>query len=139
MSEAHDEILAALEERIEGGHVEDDAEVLVVLASLAGEAVELDEDEAHAAGRRALLLLATGGDPLRGLTLDARGVTAFAEDVDGPGARASLAVGLTDLAASAGPYPRVTAALLPLLDDDELAWRCFAAATLAQQLLGDDD
>ncbi|MEZ5101843.1 MAG: hypothetical protein R3C15_19005 [Thermoleophilia bacterium] len=139
MSEEHEEILAALEERIEGGHVDDEAEVLVVLASLAGEAVELDEDEAHAAGRRALLLLATGGDPLRGLELDGRAVTAFAEDVDAPGARASLAIGLTELAAAAGPHPRVTAALLPLLEDDELAWRCFAAATLAQQLLGDED
>ena len=50
---------------------------LVVLAAVAGADVALDEDERRGAARRALLRLAAGGDPARGL------------DLNGPGGRAS--------------------------------------------------
>jgi len=56
---------------LEGSLADDDsgdelATALVVLASVAGEEIQIDEDEAHGASRRALLLLTAGGDPDRG-------------------------------------------------------------------------
>ena len=50
------------------------ATALVVLASVAGQEVQIDEDEEHGASRRALLLLTAGGDPDRGLDLNGRAV-----------------------------------------------------------------
>ena len=60
------------------------------LAWLAGQAVELDQDEVKATLRRAELLLAAGGDPHRELEFDGRAVTAVAEDLDEPRARDQL-------------------------------------------------
>jgi hypothetical protein len=135
-----DDWLDAVEERLVAvGTEEDPAESLAVLALIAGRAVELDEGDVHGAGRRALLLAATGGDPLHALALDGRAVVAFADDLDDPLARAQLAEGLADVAASAAARPQVSAALLPLLEDDDLAWRAFCAGTLAQLLVGDED
>ena len=57
------------------------ATALVVLASVAGEEIQIQEDEAHGASRRALLLLTAGGDPDRGLDLNGRAVSALAEEV----------------------------------------------------------
>jgi hypothetical protein len=116
-------------ERLEA---EDDP--LVPLAYLAGQDVTLDEHELHGARRRAVLLLATGGDPLRGLALDGRAVTALAADIDGPEARTELATGLAALRRAAAGLPRVAAALARLAADPELAWRAFAAALLAAEL-----
>lgn len=65
----------------ERGGPEDLAVALVVLASVAGARVPIGEDEVRAAARRALLLLAAGGDPERGLDLDGRPVSALADDL----------------------------------------------------------
>ena len=56
---------------------------LVPLAWLAGRSLGLDEDELRGPIRRAMLLLASGGDPTRehGLALDGRAVTALAEEL----------------------------------------------------------
>ena len=110
----------------------------VSLAFLAPRAVPFDEDELHGARRRALLLLAAGGDPLRRLELDGRAVRALASDVDRPERRAALAAALAELRAHAGGAPRVAAALERLLADGELAWRCLAAALLAEELASDE-
>ena len=52
------------------------------LAYVAGQQVELDSDELNGALRRAILLLATGGDPQRELALDSRAVVALADELD---------------------------------------------------------
>jgi multidrug resistance efflux pump len=113
-----------------------DADLPASLAYLAGQAVELDVGEARGALRRAELLLAAGGDPRRELEPDGRAVTALAADLDGEDVRAQLRAALEQLAAEADGLPRVAAAVGELLADDELAWRSFACARLAEALAG---
>jgi hypothetical protein len=105
------------------------AEQLVPLAWLAGRAVEIDEDDLRGPVRRAVLLLAAGGDPLLGLQLDGRAVTALADELDTPERREALLDGLRAL-----DMPEAA----PLSDDPELAWRAFACALLADELAGEE-
>jgi hypothetical protein len=109
------------------------------LAFLAGGRVQLDAHEVHAALRRAELLLAAGGDPRRPLELRGRAVGAVAADLDRPAARARLRAGLEALVADADAVPPLREALAALLADDELAWRCYAYALLAEALGGTDE
>jgi len=113
---------------------EGNADLPTSLAYLAGTAVELDEHELRAALRRAELLLAAGGDPHRELEPDGRAVTALAADLDAEPVRAQLRDGLERLAAEADGLGGVSAALAGLLADDDLAWRTFACARLAEAL-----
>jgi hypothetical protein len=109
---------------------------LEVLAYAAGLEIVLGE-EAPGAIRRSVLLLATGGDPLSGLTLDGRAVTALAADLDAPGHHAALAAGLAQLREAAAGLTNVVAALDRLAAEPELAWRAFAAGLLADSLEDD--
>jgi hypothetical protein len=109
----------------------------VLLALLAGREIVLDAQEVKAAVRRAELLLAAGGDPRRPLELRGRAVTAVAADLDAPAARRLLRTGLEDLQGAATRSPVVTAALQRLIDDDDLAWQCFAFALVAEALAGE--
>jgi hypothetical protein len=101
-----------------------------VLAYAAGLDIDLGEDAAGAI-RRAVLLLATGGNPLREIELDGRAVTALAADVDAPERRAALAAGLAGLRAAATGLPNTVAALDALAADPDRAWHAFAAGVLA--------
>src|SRR4051794_8139601 len=121
-------------EALDGGP-EDDA--LPVLAYAAGLEIDLGPDGPGAV-RRAVLLLAAGGDPLRGIELDGRAVAALAADLDDPERRDELAAGIAALGAAAAGLPRVGASLARLAADPELAWRAFAAGVLADAL-GDDE
>lgn len=105
---------------------------------LAGRTVDLDADELDAALRRAQLLLAAGGDPRRRLELHGRAVTALADDIDTPAARARLRAGLDGLAPAAEGLAGATEALRLLRGDGDLAWQCFALALLAAELAGGD-
>ena len=127
-----EQLEARLEE--EGG---DDASV--TLAYLAGREVHLDADELRAALRRAVLLLAVGGDPMRPLELDGRAVTAVADDLGAPAARSALAEGLRALRGTAAGLPRASSSLELLLAEPELAWQTFAAALLAEELAEEAD
>jgi hypothetical protein len=109
---------------------------LPLLAYAAGLDVDLGAD-GDGAKRRAVLLLAAGGDPHRDLDLDGRAVTALAADLDDPARRAELLAGLDALAMFAVGLPKVSAAISFLLDDPDLAWRAYAAAVLADAL-GED-
>lgn len=110
-----------------------------LLCFLAGEAVTLDADELNAALRRSQLLLATGGDPRRRLALYGRAVTALADDLDTPAARAELAAGLASLAAEAEGLQGAGEALRLLQRDPDLAWQCFALGLLAEELADDGE
>jgi hypothetical protein len=110
----------------------DDTIELPVLAYAAGLDIDLGDD-ARGATRRALLLLAAGGDPRRDLDLNGRAVTAVADDLDAPDRRAELAEGLEALAAAAAGLP-VAARIARLAAEPELAWRAFAAGLLADSL-----
>ena len=117
-------------EALEGAPDEDAAPVLAYAAGL-----ELDlGDDAPGAIRRAVLLLAAGGDPMRGLELDGRAITALAADLDAPERRAELAREFAALSQAAAGLPRVTALLARLTADPDLAWRAFAAGVLADAL-----
>ena len=111
--------------------------LLLGLAWLAGQEVELDADERHATLRRAELLLAAGGDPRRELELDGRAVTAVADDLDDANSRIALSEGLEQLAGAADGLPAVSEALARLRAEPELAWQCFAYALLAEALADD--
>jgi hypothetical protein len=95
------------------------------LAFLAAASLEADERELNAARRRAMLVLAAGGDPHRHLDRDARAVRSLADElrVVAPGLVAALEVleehtaGLTGLAGAlrsmrSDPYPWLALALL---------------------------
>ena len=103
------------------------------LSWLAVQAVELLDDELHPARRRALLLLASGGDPRRELDPESRAVASVADDLDTPGRRADLQAALGELRSHADGLPIVSSALDALASDGELAWRWAACALLAEE------
>jgi hypothetical protein len=127
--------LAELESRIgTGEHVE----VELSLALIAGQRVDLDQDELRGARRRSLELLAAGGDPRRQPDPDGRAVSALAADLSTPERKAELVASLASLRPTVEGLPRVTARLERLLGDEDLAWRLFAYTLLAEELLQSD-
>ena len=112
---------------------------LIVLASVAGAEVPVDEDEVHGAARRALFLLAAGGDPERGLDLDGRAVAALAEELRTVDRQLVLERGLGDLRLQAQGLPHASEALHGLIEAPEIAWRAYAAGLLAEELGGADE
>ena len=124
---------------LEGSLAEDEsgdelATALVVLASVAGHEVQIEENEAHGASRRALLLLAAGGDPDRGLDLNGRAVTALADEVRTVDRQLALERGLDELKAQAKGLPHVSEALAALRATPDVAWRAYACSLLAAEL-----
>jgi hypothetical protein len=112
---------------------------LVVLASVAGTDVAIDPAELRAAARRALFLLAAGGDPERGLNLDGRAVSALAEALRTVDRQLALERGLVELRAQSKGLPHASEAVHGLLDAPDVAWRAYAAGLLAEELGGVDD
>ena len=110
-----------------------------MLALVALDQVGFDADELAGAVRRALLVLASGGDLRRELSLDDRAVTGLAADIDDPGRRIELEAALRALRARTDELPAAAAALDALLDEPERAWRALATAVLAGELTQDDD
>ena len=127
--------LVSLERSLaEGEGTEALATGVVVLATVAGKDVHLDEDEAHGAARRALLLLSAGGDPERGLDLHGRAVSAMADDLRTVDRQLALEGGLRELRLQAEGLPHVSEALHGLTEAPDVAWRAYAAGVLAQAL-----
>jgi len=116
-----------------------DGQACAMLALVARERVSLPEDQLRPALRRALLVLAAGGDPHRELELDGRGVTGFADDLDSPARRAELEGSLRALREQAEGLPRASFLLDALLEDADLAWRSLAVALLAEELGDEED
>ncbi len=127
MADPVDELLA----RIDAGDLGDP---LPVLAYLAGQALELDEAELNGARRRALLLVAAGGDPRRELHVDDRAVKALAADLYSDERRAELGRAVDALVLRVRDLPSAREAALFLATDGDLAWRLFALALLAEEL-----
>ena len=134
-----DEWLTVLERSLAGESGGDAlATALVVLAADAGRDVPLDEDEAHGTTRRALLLLAAGGGPSRGLDLNGRAVGALAADLDSPERRAALDRGLEELRERSVGLAYVSEAVHALAAEPDIAWRAFACSLLAEEVGGGD-
>jgi hypothetical protein len=111
-----------------------DLDVSVALAWLVREQVPIDESDLKAALRRAMLVLAAGGDPHRELDHDEVAVERLAAELDAPGRRRQLAGALEALAAESAGLPVVSEGLATLLDKPDLAWRTYALALLADEL-----
>jgi hypothetical protein len=124
--------LEQLEERLAEG---DRVEVEISLILLAGRDVDLDEDELRAARRRAVQLLAAGGDPRRELDPEGRAVTALADDLDTPERKAALGRGLSLLRPTVAGLINVSKRLERLAADDALAWRWYACTLLGEVLV----
>lgn len=114
-----------------------DGQACAMLAMVARERVTIPNDELDSARRRALLVLAAGGDPHRELELDGPAVTRFADELDAPGRRADLEASLRTLNGEAAGLPRASFLLGALIADPDLAWRSLAVALLADEL-GED-
>jgi hypothetical protein len=123
---------ARLDELERSGLEPRSSELLVVLCWLVKDDVAVDEAELNAARRRAMFVLAAGGDPHRDVDLDSIAAERLAGELDTPGRRAQLAAALAELPAD--DLPSVTAAVELLRGDSELAWRSFALSLLADEL-----
>ena len=127
MGDALDDLLA----RVDAGELGDP---LPVLAYLAGEALELDGEELKGARRRALLLVAAGGDPHRALDVDDRAVKAVAADLYTEGRREAFGRSIDALVMRVRGLPAAREAALFLAGDVDLAWRLYALGLLAEEL-----
>ena len=107
-------------------------ELLVVLCWLVKDAIPIDEGELNAARRRAMFVLAAGGDPHRDVGPDSIAAERLADELDTPDRRAQLAAAFGELPAE--DLPAVGDAVESLRADPELAWRSYALSLLADEL-----
>jgi hypothetical protein len=121
-----------LEELEAAGFDPRSGELLVALAWLVSGSVPIEEDELKAARRRAMFVLAAGGDPHRELDLNSVAAERLAGELDAPERRQALARALAELE-TAG-LPNVSAGVSALLAELDLAWRSFGLALLADEL-----
>lgn len=112
-----------------------DLDLRVALAWLVRGDVGIDEDELNAARRRAMFVLAAGGDPYRELDVGSIAAERLAAELDSPKRRAALDNAFAALAADAGDLPTVADALAKLRTDTDLAWRSLALALLADEIV----
>ena len=123
---------ARLEELERSGLDPRSGEVLVVLCWLVKDDVAIDEAELNGARRRAMFVLASGGDPHRDIGLDSIAAERLAGELDTAERRAQLAAALEALPTD--DLPALTTAVESLRADPELAWRTFALSLLADEL-----
>jgi hypothetical protein len=121
-----------LEELEAAGLEPGSGELLVSLAWLVAGSVPIEEQELKAARRRAMFVLAAGGDPHRELDLNSVAAERLTGELDAPERRRALAQALAELE-TAG-LPNVSAAVSALLAEPDLAWRSFGLALLADEL-----
>jgi hypothetical protein len=126
------EVLEALDQSAARRRYE--AMLPVQLAFLAGRDVPLDEDELAGARRRALFVLAAGGDPHRELDPGGAAVATLAVDLGTPERRRAYSAALAALHAEARDLPHVSHMLEQLLANGDDAWRWLACALLAEEL-----
>ena len=122
-----DDLLA----RVDAGELGDP---LPVLAYIAGQAVEIEDEDLNGARRRALLLVAAGGDPHRELDVDDRAVKALATDLFSDARREQLGRSIDALVLRVRDRQAAREAALFLAGDVDLAWRLFSLGLLAEEL-----
>jgi hypothetical protein len=117
------------------GYEPDSGELLVALVWLCLPELPIDDEELKAARRRAMLVLAAGGDPHRELDLNSVAADRLAGELDTAQRRKALHTALSGLATDG--LQRVGEGVAALLADGELAWRCLGLALLADELAED--
>jgi hypothetical protein len=123
---------ARLEELEGSGLGPSSGELQVVLCWLVQDEVAIDAATLNAARRRAMFVLAAGGDPQREIGPDSIAAERLADELDTPARRAQLVAALEELPAD--DLPAVAGAVTSLRADPELAWRSFALSLLADEL-----
>jgi hypothetical protein len=119
--------------RVDAGELGDP---LPVLAYIAGQSVEIDDEDLNGGRRRALLLVAAGGDPHRDLNVDDRAVKALSADLYTDERREQLGRSIDALVLQVRERPVAREAALFLAADVDLAWRLFSLSLLAEELAG---
>jgi hypothetical protein len=107
-------------------------ELLVALVWLVLGDLPIADDELNASRRRAMFILAAGGDPHRDLDLNTVAAERLAGELDSPERRQALHDALGALEVEG--LPAVQDGLSALQADAELAWRCLGLALLADEL-----
>jgi hypothetical protein len=115
-----------------GGYDAASGELLVALVWLVLGELQIGEDELNGARRRAMFVLAAGGDPYRELDLNSVAAERLAAELDSPARREALNQALERLPASG--LRTVQEGLETLERDSDLAWRCLGLALLADEL-----
>ena len=121
-----------LEQLEESGLDPRSGELLVMLCWLVQEDVAIPETELNAARRRAMFVLAAGGDPHRDLDLGSVAAERLGAELETPERRAALGAALDALPAA--DLPAIAGAVEALRAEPELAWRSFALALLADEI-----
>ena len=122
-------------EELEGSGLEArSGELLVVLVWLVAADLGIEENDLNAARRRAMFVLAAGGDPHRELDHDSIAAERLSAELDTPERRRALSEALDALADEAEGLNTVTEALDLLRSEPDLAWRSLALALLADEL-----
>ena len=122
-------------EELEGSGLEArSGELLVVLVWLVAADLGIEENDLNAARRRAMFVLAAGGDPHRELDHDSIAAERLSAELDTPERRRALSEALDALAHEAEGLSTVTDALDLLRSEPDLAWRSLALALLADEL-----
>jgi hypothetical protein len=119
--------------RVDAGELGDP---LPILAYIAGQSVGIDDEDLNGGRRRALLLVAAGGDPHRDLDVDDRAVKALAADLYTDERREQLGRSIDALVLRVRERPVAREAALFLAADVDLAWRLFSLSLLAEELAG---
>src|SRR2546422_789045 len=127
------EALDDLLRRVDAGELGDP---LPVLAYIAGQSVEISDEDLNGGRRRALLLVAAGGDPHRELGVDDRAVKALAADLYTDERREQLGRSIDALVLRVRERPVAREAALFLAADVDLAWRLFSLSLLAEEVGG---
>jgi hypothetical protein len=107
-------------------------ELLVALVWLVLGDLPIGNDELNAARRRAMFVLAAGGDPHRELDFNSVAAERLAGELDTPARREALARALEGL--DADGLPTVAEGLKALQSEPDLAWRSLGLALLADEL-----
>jgi hypothetical protein len=107
-------------------------ELLVALVWLVLGDLPIEADELNASRRRAMFVLAAGGDPHRDLDLNSVAAERLAGELDSPERRKALHEALGALDAMG--LPAVQEGVSALQADAELTWRCLGLALLADEL-----
>jgi hypothetical protein len=123
-----------LEQLEHSGFDPESGELPVVLCWLLRDQIDIPEAELNAARRRAMFVLAAGGDPHRDLALDSVAAERLASELDSPARRAELGRAVEALVPAAEGLPAVLSALGALRAEPELAWRSFALGLLADEI-----
>ena len=126
------DLRAALEHVEAAGPSEEDATAAAAFA--ASMSLRLDDDALAGPLRRALLLLAAGGDPHRALDADARAVRGLADELQGLVSDDELAAAFGSVLTRARGLPRIEAAAVRLAADPASARRAVALALLGAEL-----